>query len=281
MAGHHVVVSTSTASGKSLCYALPVLEALAADRSACAIFMFPTKALAQVGIDGIRSAAMASPSASSEIDSQVQYITSCFCSMIESDYFNRLTNVPLTTAIYRGMTLLQRACTRVAQDQRRALQEMCDAAFGAQAPGVEVYDGDTAKVICRAAQQRWSANLRLQHVILAFHVNPAELKFFTADAQHDKALNTLPTCPLAFCQGVRGETRDRAQLLITNPDMLHCSVLPVHRQFSRILAHLRYVIVDEGHAYRYPLTYAHLPPVEVAACHSVYMRLNVTWLMTF
>ena len=51
-------------------------------------------------------------------------------------------------------------------------------------------------------------------------------------------------------QGVRGETRDRAQLLITNPDMLHCSVLPVHRQFSRILAHLRYVIVDEGHAYR-------------------------------
>ncbi len=48
LAGRHVVVSTSTASGKSLCYALPVLEALAADRSACAIFMFPTKALAQV-----------------------------------------------------------------------------------------------------------------------------------------------------------------------------------------------------------------------------------------
>ena len=48
LGGHHVVVSTSTASGKSLCYALPVLEALAADRSACAIFMFPTKALAQV-----------------------------------------------------------------------------------------------------------------------------------------------------------------------------------------------------------------------------------------
>ena len=48
LAGRHVVVSTSTASGKSLCYALPVLEALAVDRSACAIFMFPTKALAQV-----------------------------------------------------------------------------------------------------------------------------------------------------------------------------------------------------------------------------------------
>ena len=52
LAGRHVVVSTSTASGKSLCYALPVLEALAADRSACAIFMFPTHALAQVRYEG-------------------------------------------------------------------------------------------------------------------------------------------------------------------------------------------------------------------------------------
>lgn len=46
--GHNVVVSTSTASGKSLCYLLPTLEALAADRNATALFMFPTKALAQV-----------------------------------------------------------------------------------------------------------------------------------------------------------------------------------------------------------------------------------------
>ena len=44
--------------------------------------------------------------------------------------------------------------------------------------------------------------------------------------------------------------RDRAQLLITNPDMLHMSILPVHRTFSRLLANLRYVVVDEGHAYR-------------------------------
>ena len=32
--------------------------------------------------------------------------------------------------------------------------------------------------------------------------------------------------------------------------MLHQSILPVHRQFSRILSNLRYVVVDEGHAYR-------------------------------
>lgn len=48
----------------------------------------------------------------------------------------------------------------------------------------------------------------------------------------------------------REEIRERAHLLITNPDMLHCSLLPVHRQFGRFLANLRYVVVDEGHAYR-------------------------------
>ncbi len=32
--------------------------------------------------------------------------------------------------------------------------------------------------------------------------------------------------------------------------MLHCSILPVHGQFSRFLSNLRYIVVDEGHAYR-------------------------------
>jgi DEAD/DEAH box helicase domain-containing protein len=49
--GEHVAIATPTASGKSLCYALPVLaaalEARAAGRSAKALFLFPTKALAQ------------------------------------------------------------------------------------------------------------------------------------------------------------------------------------------------------------------------------------------
>ncbi|MDE3010295.1 MAG: DEAD/DEAH box helicase [Pseudomonadota bacterium] len=45
-AGHHVVVVTPTASGKSLCYHLPVLAAVRA-RGAKALYLFPTKALAQ------------------------------------------------------------------------------------------------------------------------------------------------------------------------------------------------------------------------------------------
>ena len=48
----------------------------------------------------------------------------------------------------------------------------------------------------------------------------------------------------------RPGVRDRAQLLITNPDMLHMSILPVHGQFGRLMAGLKYVVVDEGHSYK-------------------------------
>ncbi|WIA12038.1 hypothetical protein OEZ85_012117 [Tetradesmus obliquus] len=123
----HVVVATSTASGKSLCYNVPMLEALAADRDACCLLLFPTKALAQ--------------------------------------------------------------------DQLRVLRQLMADAFGADAPCVQVYDGDTP---------------------------------------HPQ----------------RAAIRDHAQLLITNPDMLHQSILPFHSNFSRLLAKLAYVVVDEGHAYR-------------------------------
>ncbi len=45
--GHHVVIVTPTASGKTLCYNLPVLQAILEDDSARALYLFPTKALAQ------------------------------------------------------------------------------------------------------------------------------------------------------------------------------------------------------------------------------------------
>lgn len=41
-------------------------------------------------------------------------------------------------------------------------------------------------------------------------------------------------------------------MLMTNPDMLHQSILPLHKQFGPLLANLKYVVVDEGHAYRSP-----------------------------
>jgi DEAD/DEAH box helicase domain-containing protein len=46
-AGQDVAIVTPTASGKSLCYNLPVLQAIAEDPAARALYLFPTKALSQ------------------------------------------------------------------------------------------------------------------------------------------------------------------------------------------------------------------------------------------
>ncbi|KAK1678926.1 hypothetical protein QYE76_039774 [Lolium multiflorum] len=125
ISGKHVAVATSTSSGKSLCYNIPVLESLSQDSTACALYIFPTKALAQ--------------------------------------------------------------------DQLRTLLEM-KKAFHADI-NVNIYDGDT----------------------------PREDRLWI---------------------------RDNARLLITNPDMLHVSVLPCHGQFQRILSNLRYIVIDEAHSYQ-------------------------------
>ena len=50
--GHDVVVATGTASGKTLCYNLPVLESIVKEPLSRALYLFPTKALAQ---DQLRS----------------------------------------------------------------------------------------------------------------------------------------------------------------------------------------------------------------------------------
>ncbi|MGW8568063.1 DEAD/DEAH box helicase [Isoptericola sp. NPDC055881] len=43
---------------------------------------------------------------------------------------------------------------------------------------------------------------------------------------------------------------EHADVVLTNPDFLHFSMLPGHRRWARLLRGLRYVVVDEGHAYR-------------------------------
>ena len=120
--GESVVVTTGTASGKSLAFSLPALDAIARDRTARALFLYPTKALAQ--------------------------------------------------------------------DQGRWLA-------GLGLPGLRpaIYDGDT----------------------------PIEQ---------------------------RAHVRRSANVILTNPDMLHVGVLPHHDRWGDVLHNLRVVVVDEAHVYR-------------------------------
>jgi DEAD/DEAH box helicase domain-containing protein len=120
--GEHLVVSTGTASGKTLAFNLPVLDALAAEPKLRALYLYPTKALAQ--------------------------------------------------------------------DQARAL-----ASYGIPRLRPAIYDGDTE------SERRW-------------------------------------------------QIRKWANVILTNPDMLHVGVLPHHDRWGDVLQNLRYVVVDEAHVYR-------------------------------
>ncbi len=127
-AGKDTVVVTGTASGKTLCYNLPILECLLADPQARALYLFPTKALAQDQFKGLLE----------------------------------LVNGSETTG--------------------RLFQ-----------PGV--FDGDTP---------------------------PAQRRRIKAEAN----------------------------LVLSNPDMLHSSILPYHPKWARFFAALKFVVIDEVHTYR-------------------------------
>lgn len=51
-------------------------------------------------------------------------------------------------------------------------------------------------------------------------------------------------------QAERRFAREFATLVLTNPDMLHRSVLPAHDRWQALLRSLRYVVIDEAHRYR-------------------------------
>src|SRR3990172_10731133 len=56
-AGKNISVATGAASGKSLCYHLPVLQAILEDPASRALYLFPTKALAQDQLHSLRKLA--------------------------------------------------------------------------------------------------------------------------------------------------------------------------------------------------------------------------------
>jgi DEAD/DEAH box helicase domain-containing protein len=50
--------------------------------------------------------------------------------------------------------------------------------------------------------------------------------------------------------GLRRAVRTEGNIVVTNPDMLHSGILPHHTGWVRLFQHLRYIVIDELHAYR-------------------------------
>ena len=69
-----------------------------------------------------------------------------------------------------------------------------------------------------------------------------------------RALNLMAVRAATYDGDTPYEERDWVRrfgtFVLTNPDMLHRSVLPRHSDFSRFLRGLRYVVIDECHTYR-------------------------------
>jgi DEAD/DEAH box helicase domain-containing protein len=51
-------------------------------------------------------------------------------------------------------------------------------------------------------------------------------------------------------QSERIAIRNNAQIILTNPDMLHLSMLPHHTTWKRFFSHLKYIVIDEVHSYK-------------------------------
>ncbi|GIG35971.1 DEAD/DEAH box helicase [Cellulomonas pakistanensis] len=84
-------------------------------------------------------------------------------------------------------------------------------------------------------------------------------KALAADQRHalDRVLTAarlrdvrVSTCDGDTAQEERRWVQEYADVVLTNPDFLHFALLPQHRRWARLLGSLRYVVLDECHAFR-------------------------------
>ncbi len=115
--------------------------------------------------------------------------------------------------------------------------------LAATAPGGGVIGWEPASVRARLEPHRHTALYLAPTKALAHD----QLRAATAMGPAGWAVTTLDG---DSDPGERRFARDHATFVLTNPDMLHRSVLPAHVRWARLLGSLRYVVIDEAHRYR-------------------------------
>jgi len=69
-------------------------------------------------------------------------------------------------------------------------------------------------------------------------------------AELEELARQLPEMRMFTYDGDTPQDARRADLVLTNPDMLHSGILPHHTKWATLFQNLRYVVIDELHAYR-------------------------------
>ncbi|MBM3813411.1 MAG: DEAD/DEAH box helicase [Acidimicrobiia bacterium] len=90
----------------------------------------------------------------------------------------------------------------------------------------------------------------------AFYLFPAKALAEDQLAEFNASVEAMGSSIRAFTydgdtpQDARRAIRERANVVLTNPDMLHAGILPHHTKWAKCFENLRYIVLDELHYYR-------------------------------
>ncbi|MEZ5354288.1 MAG: DEAD/DEAH box helicase [Bryobacteraceae bacterium] len=90
----------------------------------------------------------------------------------------------------------------------------------------------------------------------AFYVFPTKALAEDQLAEFNASVEQMGSAIRAFTydgdtpQDARKAIRERANVVLTNPDMLHSGILPHHTKWAKAFEKLRYIVIDELHYYR-------------------------------